>query len=431
MSIYQINIAYYLQNMHNCIAPDYFKGDQRMEHFSVVQSLIRAGLAGEREVFDKQVGRLRSRLLKSGDHKSVETIDRLLRSATEVKELQPSELVVSRTLITGETLTLETNPPIDRETGARLCEVCFPETGVVAMPVYDEVAGRTVEGLLSEWSNIAPLRKLGVEPTRSLLIFGPPGSGKTITAHHIASRLDLPLVVARIDGLISSFLGTTARNIANLFDFANRYRCVLLLDEFDAIAKLRDDPQEVGEIKRVVNTLLQNLDTRSAFGITIAITNHDRLLDPAVWRRFETQLHISEPEGEARESIIKRFLQPLKLEKGLITLLSYCLEGRSGADIQRLCDSTKRTMAIEGLGTDSSGVFRAFAVVATRLPSHQSTPTSLLANSVDDFVAHAANDPDLHLTQADIGRITERDQSTVSRLKRQARIAPESETVNA
>src|SRR5690606_5258195 len=140
--------------------------------------------------------------------------------------------------------------------------------------VYGTVVSETVEGLLQEWTSEAALQEVGVSPTRSLLIYGPPGAGKTITAHYIAARLGLPLIVARIDGLISSFLGTTARNIANLFDFANRYACVLLLDEFDALAKLRDDPQEIGEIKRVVNTLLQNLDQRRSFGITIAITNH-------------------------------------------------------------------------------------------------------------------------------------------------------------
>ena len=84
-------------------------------------------------------------------------------------------------------------------------------------------------GLLEEWRSAAALREVGVEPTRSLLVFGPPGSGKTLTAHYIAECLGLPLITARIDGLVSSFLGTTARNIANLFDFANRYACLLLL----------------------------------------------------------------------------------------------------------------------------------------------------------------------------------------------------------
>jgi len=399
-----------------------------MEHFSVIQSMVRVGLTGDQVAFEKQVVRLRARLLKADDQKSVDTID---RSATEVKSLQPSNVDVSRALISGETLTRETNPPIDRETGARLCEISYPGDLSEDAPVYDDTVGHTIDGLLAEWSNAASLKKLGVEPTRSLLIFGPPGSGKTLTAHHIAVRLHLPLIVARIDGLISSFLGTTARNIANLFDFANRYQCVLLLDEFDAIAKLRDDPHEVGEIKRVVNTLLQNLDARRSFGITIAITNHDRLLDPAVWRRFETQLHISEPGGEARERIIKRFLVPLKADDGLIRLLSYCLSGRSGADIQRLCDSTKRTMAVEKLKKDATGIFTAFAKIATRMPSHQSQQMINLSKDIELFIAGAANDPTLNLTQADLGRITGRDQSTISRLKKLVHVGLEREALNA
>ena len=175
-----------------------------MEHFSVVQSLIRAGLAEDRKQFDKQVDRLRKRLIKSGDEKGAETIMRLLMAAAEVKELVPSDVEVSRSLISGETMTQEVNSPIDRETGARLCEVIFPRDRTRVEPVYDETIGQAIGGLLSEWSSEDELRRLGVEPTRSLLIFGPPGSGKTLTAYHIAAKLNLPLVVARIDGLISS-----------------------------------------------------------------------------------------------------------------------------------------------------------------------------------------------------------------------------------
>ena len=149
---------------------------------------------------------------------------------------------------------------------------------------------------MGEWAKVDALRAMGVEPSRSCLLYGPPGTGKTLTALMLARRLGLPVVNARIDGLVSSFLGTTARNIANLFDFANRYRCVLLLDEFDALAKMKDDPHELGEIKRVVNTLLQNLDARKGIGLTIAITNHEGLLDTAVWRRFENHIR-SRPSG--------------------------------------------------------------------------------------------------------------------------------------
>ena len=119
-------------------------------------------------------------------------------------------------------------------------------------------------------------------------------------ARYIADQLGLPCVEARLDGLMSSFLGTTARNIGALFDFANRYRCVLFLDEFDAVAKARDDAQEVGEIKRVVDTLLQSLDSRNGTGITLAATNHEHLLDSAVWRRFDSRIEIKAPDAEAR-----------------------------------------------------------------------------------------------------------------------------------
>jgi hypothetical protein len=394
-----------------------------MDHFAVVQSIVRAGLAGDREALDKQVLRLRERLEKAGETKEAATLERLRAAARDTQDLAPSRVEMSRSQIVGEQLEPGVNPPIDRETGARLCSIEFPGRNGQS-PVYPAGISQTVEGLLQEWTSEAALQAVGVAPTRSLLIYGPPGSGKTITAHYIAARLGLPLVTARIDGLISSFLGTTARNIANLFDFANRYACVLLLDEFDALAKLRDDPQEIGEIKRVVNTLLQNLDLRRSFGITIAITNHDRLLDPAVWRRFETQLQLGEPDEDARESLIARFLQPIEAPASTIRVFSYCLAGRTGADIERVCTSVKRTLALSGESHDGPGLFHALSSVLARTPRHDHTPARILAADQEAFVSLIANDGTFSLKQTEIGEATGYGQSRVSDLKKAKRHLP-------
>lgn len=387
-----------------------------MEHFAVVQSIVRAALAGDQAALGKQVTRLRERLEKAGAAKEAATLERLLEAVEETREMAPSRVEVSRFLVAGERLTREVHPPIDRETGARLCSIDFVSDGPA--PIYGPAILGTIEGLLQEWNSAAALQSVGVEPTRTLLIYGPPGSGKTVTARYIAERLGLPLITARIDGLISSFLGTTARNIANLFDFANRYACVLLLDEFDALAKLRDDPQEIGEIKRVVNTLLQNLDMRREVGITIAITNHDRLLDPAVWRRFETHVHMGEPESGAREQMIARFLRPISAEPSTLRIFAYCLVGRSGADLERVCAATKRWVALSGDAHDGPALFRALSAVLARAPALDHQAARILAADLEAFVSLIANDADSGLKQTEIGDATGYAQSKISDLKK-------------
>lgn len=391
-----------------------------MEHFAVVQSIIRAGLAGNREALDKQVLRLRERLETAGQQKEAATLERLLAAARDTQDMAPSRVEISRARLVGEVLDTGVNPPIDKETGARLCTIDFPARNG-GSPVYSPRVLEAVDGLLGEWTNEAALQAVDVSPTRSLLIYGPPGSGKTLTAHHISARLGLPLITARIDGLISSFLGTTARNIANLFDFANRYACVLLLDEFDALAKVRDDPQEVGEIKRVVNTLLQNLDLRRGIGITIAITNHDKLLDPAVWRRFEVHLQLGEPDESARETLIARFLRPIEAPASTRRVFSYCLAGRTGADIERLCTSVKRTLALSGEPHDGPGLFHALSSVLARTPHHDHMPARILAADQEAFVSLIANDGAFSLKQIEIGEATGYGQSRVSDLKKAKR----------
>ena len=128
-----------------------------------------------------------------------------------------------------------------------------------------------------------------------MLLYGPPGCGKSRLARYTARKLGLELYVARLDGLISSYLGSTSKNIRALFEFASRTPCVLFLDEFDAIAKLRGDTQELGELKRVVNSFIQNLDTLGTQSVVLAATNHEVLLDAAVWRRFSYRLELSYP----------------------------------------------------------------------------------------------------------------------------------------
>jgi DNA polymerase III delta prime subunit len=391
-----------------------------MEHFAVVQSIVRAALIGDKVAASKQVERLREHLAKAGAVKEAATLERLLGAVEETRDLAPSRVEVSRTMVSGERLTPDINPPIDRETGARLCSIDFMEPDLPS-PIFSPAVQATIDGLLQEWGSVAALQSLGVEPTHTLLIYGPPGSGKTVTAHHIAKRLNLPVVTAKIDGLISSFLGTTARNIANLFDFANRYACVLLLDEFDALAKLRDDPQEIGEIKRVVNTLLQNLDLRRDFGITVAITNHDRLLDPAVWRRFETQVHMGEPEVHAREKLIARFLKPIETGSATRRIFAYCLAGRSGADLERTCSAVKRTIALKEDSHDGPALFRALGDVLARSPHLDHLPARIMAKDPEAFISLIANDANSDLIQTEIGDATGYGQSRVSDIKKAKR----------
>ncbi len=176
----------------------------------------------------------------------------------------------------------------------------------------------------------------------SFLMYGPPGTGKSRLARHIAKELGLELYVARLDGLISSYLGSTSKNIRALFDFAAKTPCVLFLDEFDAIAKLRGDSQELGELKRVVNSFLQNLDTLGRQSIVLAATNHETLLDSAVWRRFTYRLALQLPSPEQRKHMWADFIEPIHFSQRDITVLADLSEGFSGSDIREVCARLKR-----------------------------------------------------------------------------------------
>lgn len=221
----------------------------------------------------------------------------------------------------------------------------------------------TVNEFLSIAKSHAHLDTNGPSTSLSLLIYGPPGTGKSRLARHIAKELSLDLYVARLDGLISSFLGSTAKNIRALFDFAAKTPCILFLDEFDAIAKLRGDSQELGELKRVVNSFLQSLDTLGSQTIVLAATNHHELLDSAVWRRFSYRIALGFPSAELRKQMWGEFLRPLKFT-GELDLLVDLSEGFSGSDIQEVCLRLYRRQLATQTSSALKEVFRVLQNIA-------------------------------------------------------------------
>lgn len=396
-----------------------------MDHFPVVQSICRLGLASGDPAIRKQVERLRVRLEKDGEVDAAGTLARLLAADERSTKMAPSRIELSRSGGGGERLTEATLPPFDKESSAPLAEIVLEPGKNRPSPVHSAELGTAIAYLLDEWLHLEELTEMGVAPSRSLLLFGLPGTGKTLTAFAIAARLGLPVVVARLDGLMSSFLGTTARNIGSLFDFANRYRCVLLLDEFDAVAKLRDDPQEVGEIKRVVNTLLQSLDQRASRGVTIAITNHPSLLDPAIWRRFEVKIEMPLPTPEERGILISNFLTPLRVDDAALQVFAWLAEGATGAEIEGMVHAVKRRFVLAHRSLNAEALsaqelvesLRAYALTSASLAAR---PRFEALQQGEKLFAKALLADETHkFTQSAVAAIFGKDQATISRWGRE------------
>lgn len=214
-------------------------------------------------------------------------------------------------------------------------------------PVLSPHLQEKVQQLLLERRNAGALLSQGLQPTRSVLFTGPPGVGKTMLARWIAGQLKKPLLILDLAAVMSSYLGRTGNNIRFVLDYSKSIDCVLLLDELDAIAKRRDDTSEVGELKRLVTVLLQEIDDWPSNSLLIAATNHPDLLDPAVWRRFEMVLSFEKPDRAKIKEFVEAMLQQhMKDYARWAEVLSWVYNGESYSQIEKKILHIRRASAI-------------------------------------------------------------------------------------
>ena len=226
--------------------------------------------------------------------------------------------------------------PTDKERGLPLLDIRQPQRSLEEL-VLSKSGQSAMEELLEEHRRQDVLRSYGLHAASKILFFGPPGCGKTMAAEIIACELDMPLAIVRLDALVSSYLGETAANLRKVFDFISQYPLVALFDEFDALGKERSDNSEHGELRRVVNAVLQMMDAYRGKSLLIAATNHEQILDSAIWRRFDDTLEFPLPHSELLPQVLQLKLRGVRrqFETDAPELINL-FKGLSPADIERI-----------------------------------------------------------------------------------------------
>lgn len=251
------------------------------------------------------------RAFRSGDELSFRRAATMIIEEEEAKQHVALARDLRKLLASGEeaitgSLALP-EPPTDRDGEWPLAEVRHPRRFFADL-VLAPAALERLEGLAREVPMWGRLAAAGVPQRRRALLYGPPGCGKTSAAEALAAEIGVPLVVVRLDSVISSYLGQTATNLRRIMDYASAAPWVVLFDEFDALGRVRDDPSEHGEIKRVVNAFLQMLDSYHGPSLLIAATNHEGLLDRALWRRFDEVVQLGLPTVHQLRAVLRKRL---------------------------------------------------------------------------------------------------------------------------
>lgn len=224
-------------------------------------------------------------------------------------------------------------------TSTELFTVSHPTVSLRDIILSESIRNKIIR-FLDENKNSIKIRQHGLIPRRHVMLFGPPGTGKTMTASVIAHELSFPLFTVRMDSLITKFMGETSAKLRSIFDYISQHRGVYLFDEFDTIGSKRSMINDVGEIRRVLNTFLQLLDEHRTDSLIITATNHKEILDSALYRRFDDVIEYQLPVEHSLEELIRSKFISYELKLTSLNEVVKSAEGLSYAEISKACDDS-------------------------------------------------------------------------------------------
>ena len=296
-----------------------------------LKALLKSHITGDDSHFFSVAMQVAAHEAKLGHGKLAEELKALIDTA----KARPSSKIANKTV------------PISQPRGelAGLLQASYPQARLSDMILDEQVAMR-LHRIIKEQQSHAKIRAHGLTPRRKLLLVGPPGTGKTLTASALAGELGVPLFVVRLDALITKFMGETAAKLRQVFDAITEVRGVYFFDEFDAIGSQRGLANDVGEIRRVLNSFLQMLEQDQSHSLVIAATNHPEILDYALFRRFDDMIQYGLPEAEQIIAVLKNRLASFKPKRLSWTKLAEKAKGLSYADISRAADDTLKDAII-------------------------------------------------------------------------------------
>lgn len=298
-----------------------------MKAYELIPKLIRAALSDDKKAIES-LSIMIGKSMKT-EYPSI---------ATEIMQIAANNSVGADIL-----RSIDLSPaPVDKETRSQLVKI--NESIELEMPILDNEVAEQLKYFVKERSMIEKFLEEDIIPPNSILLYGKPGVGKTYAAKWLSYMLDMPMVTVDLASSISSYLGRSGQNIKSIFDYAKTQNVILFLDELDAIAKRRDDTGDLGELKRLVNVLLKELEDCPVSCVIIGATNHPELLDQAIWRRFDRTIEVPLPGKLQREELIKRTLGKRypTLNNKTIEFIQDNTDGMSASEVCKLCEHIKR-----------------------------------------------------------------------------------------
>jgi hypothetical protein len=291
-------------------------------------ALVQEGIKGQAVRFRLRAGRL-AQLIQRSDPDLAAVLFAGLASESQdlARDATITRIEEPRSLAAAGLLSIEQPTPLELE------------------PVWTSAVSIQLSRLTHEWRHADELRAAGLTPVRSVLLQGPPGVGKSLAARWLSSELGLPLATLDLAAVINSYLGKTGQNVSQVLEFARKQPCILFLDEFDALAKRRDDNQDVGELKRVVNVLLQAIDQWRAPSLLVAATNHPQLLDSAMFRRFDQVIEF--PAVTATQAM--NALLTLGVPEPLARSLGREMPGQPLSEVYRRVLAARKLSVLQGV----------------------------------------------------------------------------------